>query len=380
MNRLDRYIIRNFLLGMLPVMLLLLVLFSFMELAEQLENVGEGMFTQADAFMVVFYTAPRRIVDLLPVTALLGGLLGLGAMANHQELIAARVAGMSRPRLARPVLLTAFLLAAGVLAVQSWLVPASEREANRLRGHTLAETSLDAGGDVDFWTRSNHHFVHVSDIRFGRLLSDVEIYTTDRDGRLTQLIQARHASIAGADDWLLSDVTVTSIDAAEVTEEQRGEMHWPGLLSAEQAAFLVLPLQALAPLELFRLVDFQDRNGLDTHRYRVVLWQQLSITVAVIGMALLSLPMLLGSIRSIPASQRVILGGMIGIAFYLLQQLSGHVAGLFKWNPPLTIMAPALLVLLVAIYAQFLDSGRKLRARRRARLRQARSSAGHPPA
>ena len=253
--------------------------------------------------------------------------------------------------------------------VQSWVVPGSEREASQLRGRTLLETSVETGGEVDFWTRSDNHFVHVSDIRFGRLLSDIEIYTTDRKGRLEQLTQARHASIAGTDDWLLTDVIVTSIAGPEVNETQRDEMHWRGLLTAEQAAILVLPLEALAPLELSRLVDFQAQNGLDTHRYRVVLWQQLSITVAVIGMALLSLPMLLGSIRSIPASQRVVLGGIIGIAFYLLQQLSGHLAGLFKLNPPLTIMAPALLVLVIAVYAQFPDSSRKLQARRRATSR-----------
>ena len=37
----------------------------------------------------------------------MGGLMGLGAMANHQELIVARAAGMSKARMARPVALTA---------------------------------------------------------------------------------------------------------------------------------------------------------------------------------------------------------------------------------------------------------------------------------
>ena len=105
MNVLDRYIMRNFLLGMFPVMLLLLVLFSFMALAEELEDVGQGLFTQFDAFMVVLYTAPRRIVDMLPVTTRVGGLMGLGVMASHQELLAARVAGMStrKPPRVKPV-------------------------------------------------------------------------------------------------------------------------------------------------------------------------------------------------------------------------------------------------------------------------------------
>lgn len=366
MKLLDLYIIRNFLVGMIPVFLLLLILFSFMALAEELEDVGEGVFTQFDAYLVVLYTAPRRMIDLLPVTTLLGGLMGLGAMANHQELIAARVAGLSRPRMARPVLILAVSLSALVVLAQSTLVPFSESEANQLRARALMQTTMDAGGDLDFWTRSENHFVHVNNVQLGRLLSDIEIYSTDPRGRLQRLVQAKRATIAGSEDWVLQDVTLTEISGVQVVEEQRDQLHWPALLSAEQTSILVLPLEALAPLDLSRLIDFQRSNGLDTHRQRVILWQQLSIAVAIIGMALLALPMLLGSIRGIPAGQRVVIGGLIGIAFYLMQQLSAHLAGLFKLNPPAMIMTPALVVLAIACYAQFLDADRKRRAQRRA--------------
>jgi lipopolysaccharide export system permease protein len=366
MNLLDRYIVRNFVLGMIPVLLLLLVLFSFMALAEELEDVGKGAFTQFDAYLVVLYTAPRRVIDLLPVTSLLGGLMGLGIMANHQELMATRVGGMSRPRLARPVLILAIGMAMVTLLAQCFLVPISEQKANQLRARTLVETRLDTGGDMDFWTRSGNQFVHVRDIRYGLLLSGIEIYTLDANGRFEQLIQAGQAGSTDAGDWLLKDVTVTLLAGHGAQVEQHKELHWPALLSPEQLAVLVLPLEALAPQDLWRLIDFQHNNGLDTHRYRVVLWQQLSIAVAVIGMALLALPMLQGSIRAIPASQRVVIGGFIGIGFYLLQQLSGHVAGLFKWHPPSIIMTPALIVLVVAVYAQFMDGHNKRKALRRA--------------
>lgn len=366
MNLIDRYIIRNFLLGMIPVFLLLQVLFSFVALAEELEKVGEGMFTQLDAFRTVFYTAPRRIIDLLPVTTLLGGLMGLGDMAARQELIAARVAGISRPRMAVPVLWLAIALALAALAMQSMVVPGSERHANEIRARALVQTRVDAGAQLDFWTRAEHHIVHVRDVKFGRLLTGIEIYSTDSDGRLRQFVQAAQAAITGTDNWVLKDVTLTTIADGVATEERRGELQWPGLLSAGQTAILMLPMEALAPLDLARLIDHQRANGLDTHRLRIALWQQLSIAVAIIGMALLTLPMLLGSIRAIPAGQRIVLGGLLGIGFYLLQQLAGHLAGLFALNPPGMIMSPAVLVLAVAVYAQFLDAHRKRWALKRA--------------
>ena len=369
MNLLDRYIIRNFLLGMFPVLLLLLVLFSFMALGEEMENVGKGLFTQFDAFMVVLYTTPRLMVDLLPVATLLGGLLGLGAMANHNELIAARVAGMSQARMAWPIFVLTLGLAVAVVLLQSFLIPQNERAANQMRARALVETGVGGGETVEFWTRSGDNYVRVNDVRLGRLLSDVEIYTTDDKGRLERLVEAKSAFIAGKDEWLLRNVMVTTMDGLVVHEEHRPELRWPGLMSSRQAAILVLPLEALAPFDLSRLIRFQRENGLDTQVYRVVWWQQISIVFAVVGMGLLALPLLMGSIRAISAGQRIVLGGIIGIGFYLLQQLCGHLAGLFNLNPPATIMAPTIVLLVSAIYLQFIDAARKRRARRRAALR-----------
>jgi lipopolysaccharide export system permease protein len=365
-NVLDRYIARNFLLGMIPVFLLLLILFSFMALAEELENVGKGLFTQFDAFLVVLYTAPRRMVDLMPVTTLLGGLMGLGVMANHQELIAAQVAGLSQPRLARPILLLTVVLALGVVLLQSFLIPQTERAANALRARTMVETHLETGEELEFWTRSGNNYVRVNNVLLGRLPSGVEIYSTDSRGRFQRLIEANNAFITGEEEWLLRDVMLTTIDGMVVHEEHRDEMRWPGLLTSRQASILVLPLEALAPLDLSRLIAFQKENGLDTHRYRVVWWQQFSTTLAVIGMGLMALPLLLGSIRAISAGQRIVMGGLVGVGFYLLQQLAGHVTGLFNLHPPTIIMAPTVLLLAVAIYLQFIDVDRRRRAKRRA--------------
>ena len=350
---LDRYIMGHFVKGLVPVLLLLLALFSFLTLTEELEDVGKGAFTQLDAFLVVLYTSPRRIVDLLPVTALLGGLMGLGVMANHQELIAARAAGMSRARMAFPVLVVSLSLAVVVVLMQSLLIPVSEREASQLRSRSLEETSVDTAGRLEFWTRSAGNIVHVSDVLFHRILSDVEIYSTDQHGKLRQLIQAEQATITGVDTWLLRNVVRTGLDGMSVNEDTLEQLEWTGLLSAEQADILMLPLESLAPFELLRYIQHLQRNELDTHHLRVIFWTQLSVMIAVVAMGLLSLPMLAGSTRSISASQRIVSGGMIGIAFYLLQQLSGHMANLFGLLPSVTIMAPVVLLLAAAVLAQF---------------------------
>ena len=353
MKILDRYIVVNYLMGLFPVLLLLLALFSFVALADELEEVGKGTFSQIDAFLVLLYTSPRRIVDLMPVSALLGGLMGLGAMANHHELVAARAAGMSKARMARPVFEAVLMAAALVIFMQALLIPVSERAASELRSKALEETSLGLGGNLEFWTRSGENFVHVSDVLFNRILENIEIYNTDSKGKLRQLIQARRATIVGNDTWLLEEVVRTRLDGLTANEERRPSMEWKGLLSEEQANILILPLEALAPLDLVRYITHLQANDLDTHHFRVIFWQQVSVVITVLAMGLLSLPLLVGSTRAISASQRIIMGGIIGIVFYLLQQVTGHFAELFNLIPSVTILTPVLLLLAIAVMAQY---------------------------
>jgi lipopolysaccharide export system permease protein len=283
--------------------------------------------------------------------------MGLGGMANHQELISARAAGMSKARMALPVFKAVMLVAAVAVLMQSVLVPASERAASEIRSKSLEQTSMEAEGRLRFWTRSGDNFVQVGDVLFNQVLQNVEIYSTGDQGKIKQIIQAREATIVGSDTWLLNQVTRTRLDGMSATEETLDRLSWNGLLSEEQTNILLLPLEALSPRDLVQYILHLRSNGLDTHHFRVIFWQQVSIIIAIVAMGLLSLPMLVGSTRSVSAGQRIMTGGIIGIVFYLFQQVTGHLAGLFNWIPSVTILTPVLILLAVSILAQFWRSG-----------------------
>ncbi len=351
MLKIDRYIMTQFVIGIIPALLLLLALFSFMSLADELEDVGRGGFTLADALMVVFLTTPKRIVELLPVSTLLGGLIGLGAMANYRELIAIRTAGISKQRITQTVAVLALFLCAFITVLQFFVVPGFEHEAATLRAQTTQEEGAMTGHAKAIWTRNEKYFIRVKKVESERTLADVEIYTTDERGRLTQLIQASSALYIEQQNWLLINVLESRFKDGQVFETKRANMQWNALLSADQAAALILPLEALAPSDLLKTISNLKQNKLDTHRYEIVLWQQISLLPSLMAMALMSLPLLLGSVRTVSASQRALTGGLIGIGFYLLQQLSGHLAGILGLNPSLLILTPPFILMAVAILA-----------------------------
>jgi len=349
MLTIDRYIMQRFMSGVLLVLVLLLALFSFLALGEELGHVGEGRFMLPDALLVVVLTIPKRVLELLPVTALLGGLMGLGSMANDRELIAIRAGGMSKRRIALAVTALTVVLAIVMTILQFTLVPAFEREASQLRSKSVPGTVSGEGSTRAFWTRNGAWFIRVNDVLFDQRLADIEIYTTDKNDRLTQIVRARSADYAGDNSWLLSGLQRTDLKNAHVVDSSQESMLWKGLLSDEQAAVLMLPLEALAPNDLFSTIRNMKHNHLDTQRYEIVFWQQVSLLPGLLAMALLSLPFMLGSVRTVSAGQRAVIGGLVGISFYLVQQLTGHLAGVLGLNPMLVILTPPLLLLALAI-------------------------------
>jgi len=356
MKKLDRYIGISVVAGCIPVLLLLLSLFSLLALSEELEDVGDGIYQLTDALQVVVLGLPVLLVDLLPVTVLLGGLLGLGALANHQELISMRAAAISPVRMALPVTCFSGVLIVVVVLIQGLLIPWAEFSAAQLRAKTLlqpsaitAEEESEVERQEEFWTRSEGQFIRIGRVLPDRRVAGIEIYNFDPQGRLVTMVQAPLAELLQENTWLLREVSETRLKDGHSETRLQDQLVWDGLLSEDQTRTLIVPASTLAPLDLWRSIQRLEQNAMNSDRHRVLFWRQMSVPLGVLGMALLTLPFLLGSVRSVPVGQRIALGGVIGISYYLVQQISGHLAGIMQWNIALTVLLPALLILFIAL-------------------------------
>jgi lipopolysaccharide export system permease protein len=353
LTKINNYIGTNFLGGCIPVLLLLLTLFGFLALSEELEDVGDGTYQLVDALLVVAYTLPALVVDLLPVTVLLGGLLGLGALANNQELISMRAAAISPVRIAIPIVQLSMALIAIVMLLQNFVIPKVEYSAAQHRSKTLIEPHLtgveeNTGVDREIWTRSNGHFIRIGFFQPDRSLAGVEIYQFDTQGKLAKMLTTPRAELLQDNTWLLHDVYETLFSNESSSMEFKDTLLWEALLSEEQTHTLIIPASSLAPRDLWKSINRLEDNNMNSESQRIQFWTQMSIPVGLLGMALLSLPFLMGSTRSVSVGQRIAVGALIGITYYLAQQISGHLAGIFHWNVALTVLAPGLLILGIA--------------------------------
>ncbi|MCC6203245.1 MAG: LPS export ABC transporter permease LptG [Gammaproteobacteria bacterium] len=345
----ERYLARHLWQATAAMMIILLALFSFVTLVDELENVGKGSFTTVNAIAVVALTTLKRAIDLLPVATLLGTVMGLGTMAGHREIIALRAVGWSPWRIALATLRVAAILVGLLLAAQHLVVSSLEQRAAALRSRTLASTAVGVARQ-EFWTRTERQMVRVGAVDHGREPQDIEIYELGDDGLVRRITRAESADILDDTRWLLHDVLESEFSDTEVRQSERAALEWRSSLSPKQLGAFLVPSESLSIIDLARYIRKLEENGLNTQRYRIALWQQLGAPLAVIAMALLGLPFVMGSVRGFTAGLRITIGAGIGIVFYLAEQITGHLALIVSLPVIPSALAPEGLALLLALF------------------------------
>jgi lipopolysaccharide export system permease protein len=348
MNIIDRYLAVAAARSTLLVMLMLLALVAFIGLTTQLQDVGRGNFQVADAFLVVAAQFPRNSFEIFPIAALLGGMMGLGALAKHSELVAIRAAGVGRRRLGYAMLLAGVVFAGAAAAVGEFAMPAAERFADDYADELKRErTSLS--GLSGSWLRDGERVYNILQVETLERLGGVYIYRFDDAGRLDSVALARRVEVGYDRTWRLEDVVLTQFGERIETEALPMLEMTTGIDPSVMATSVIDTNSMTIPM-LQEYIRYLEANGLQAVRYEMAMWQRISHVAAVPAMFLLALPFVFGPLRSGGNSARFVVGFLIGVLYILGKgaladgaQVYGVPIWLTAWMPVTVILAAALI-------------------------------------
>ena len=344
----DRYLGRNTLQGFFLVLSVLVVLLSFMELLIQVKDVGKGAFQMADAFGFVVLTIPKRIVDLMPVAALLGSIVALGLLADHQELTAMQAAGISVQRMAFSVLGTSVVLMLAAIFMAEFVAPPLDQMARIQRSRAIYGKAVMMSKE-GFWVRHGSAFVHVGRTLSGETAADIEVYEMDESGRLRQFIWAAEAIIGGQQDWLLKGIQAKTFNGDSVEVRLLDEYRLSSFLTPGQVALLQLPPDSLSLSDLWSYIRSLDERAQNSKAYTLAFWQKVCLPITTGVMVLLSLTFIFGSTRTRNASQRIFMGMLTGVVFHLANQVFGHLGLILNIPSMVTTLLPVSIILIIAL-------------------------------
>jgi lipopolysaccharide export system permease protein len=351
MKRLDRLIFLAVAPAILLVWAVLVGIDTLSGLLNELDEVGIGDYDIGRVVQYIVLTVPRRAYNLFSTAAIVGVLMGLGALAASSELTALQAAGASRARIARSAVQAAAILLAGALLLGEYLGPRTDRMAADLVAQAKAKGIAFSGSGL--WLRDGRAVWNARRIVItgpGQVeLWEVSRYAFDDEARLVDVIKGERASyrgdrfeITGLSRDLLGDA---GIESATLERIELPTLLDPGLIEAHT----VRPRQQ-ATADLWQTIRYARVNQLDALAFESAFWYRVFYPLICLALAFAAVPFAFGQQRSGGAARRLMLGMVIGISFFFAHRTLINLAEAQRQGLVLVNLLPPLLLVLASAW------------------------------
>ncbi len=349
MSLLARYIGKTVFLNTLLVLMVLVALSALFSFIGELDDVGKGDYSVKTALIYILLRIPGTAYELFPSSVLLGSLLGLGAMASHSELTVMRSAGISIAQMATAVAMIGLLLMGLVAMLGEFVMPPSESQAQELRSAALSKR-LSIRSQTGYWAKSDTRFINIKSVLPDMTLIDVSIYEFDGGSELQSVVHAQQAQQVEGGEWQLREITQTNFFADSLTTERSELRQVPDLVNAELLQGLSVAPESMSIRNLFSQIGYLKRNQLDSGPIELALWTKITTPLSTLVMLMLSLPFVFTSQRSGSVGQKIFIGILLGIGYFLLNRLFTHLGLANGLSPSVSTLIPLTLFSLLAVF------------------------------
>ncbi len=148
MKRIDRYILKQFIVTALFALLAFILIFVVIDMMENLDDFLDRHATGQIIAMYYLHFIPDIIKLMVPVAMLLSALFTTGRFSTYNELTSLKSGGVSLYRFMAPIIIFSFVVSGALIYFNGWIVPSSNK-----RKLEIARVYFQKY--VDFVSRSN---------------------------------------------------------------------------------------------------------------------------------------------------------------------------------------------------------------------------------
>lgn len=312
------------------------------------DNYGPGI---GPVLLYLAYRLPATVALAMPFSILVGSLVTLLGMANNNEIMALKAAGMSFYRVMLCLLPAGVLLAAIHFVVADQLAPLGLRALGEREVLYTAERKRVPPGEIGSskvaWIRDAAMIVRAGRVqRDGAVLSGVEIILRNDRGVMTQRRYARLATFDPANGkWTLTDVAILEIEGEERRISKIPLQLWETKLRPSDFADLTVPPNQFTAADLATLARTAGIGSRPVYVYETWLHKRLALPILCLLMVVLAAPVSQASQRAGGTASRMTLGIGLGFLFFVSDGLSTALGETGSLLPVLAAWAP------IAIFA-----------------------------
>lgn len=349
MSILTSYLMRSILVSTMLVLLVFLALAGLFEFIGQLGS-KQGAYGIPQALLFAALRMPQLAFEMLPIAALIGALLGLGGLANNSELVVMRTAGLSVVRLAGMVAIAGLALSIFTGLVGEFIGPPLDYFARTMRDEARYEKDERDIGNAA-WVKDGPSILHLERINAEFEFGALYLYRFNEDNSLHSIARAENAGIDDSDKWILENFRETRFqdDGVQVIESPVEVESFD--VDGELLGITLVKPVSLSARGLMSYINYLQRNGLAAERYEIEFWSRISKTATVMVMPVLALAFVFGSLRSAGSGGRLMIGVLIGLAYFLASEMLANSGQVFDLNPAIVTWLPSFALVMVTVFA-----------------------------
>ena len=367
----ERYLAKQIYLAFVFILFALTSLFIFFDFIAEM-----GYASPTYPIFMVFFTvlmkAPSRLVEIMPIAGLIGGIYVMANMAAQSEYTILRIAGLDTRKSLKTLMKIAIPIAFVILIMSEVFGPLSETISKNIRlsainqGKEILEFRSGAwikdklrGDDGKGQVQKGIRYINVGSLETNEIIRGFRMYEFDSEYRLLLSRTAETVQFVGNGVWRLNKVTetrFTEINAASRLDpsfstkiKRTDSLDIETEVSPELLGALLIKPDRLSIINLFSYINHLKENKQDYQRYAISFWKKVIYPFTILVMLALALPFAYLQTRSGGIGYKVFGGIMLGISFQLFNSLFSHAGLLGAWPPFLSAVIPALIYFILAI-------------------------------
>ncbi|TXJ07380.1 MAG: LPS export ABC transporter permease LptG [Acinetobacter sp.] len=331
-------------LGTVGILLLLQTLFGYLAELGDLDKHYHAW----QALQYVFWDMPSKLLELLPIAALIGAVVGLGSLASSSELVVMRSVGISLWRIVGWTVRPALLLIVLSFVLSQWVIPYSNEQAKAVKKPNHAAALGEVRG---YWTREGQRFIYIDYANAKGDLQQIQVLDFDQNYRLVSTLNAEKGQFDTAQQWHLQQVAQVDIfPQGHAQQVKRTQDTLALALQPKYVHMVTVAPEDLAPTQLFSFMGYMHEYSQVPKKYELAFWQKVAEPLSLIALVVVACSFVFGPLRQQSMGFRLVIALFTGLGFYYVQDFLGYASLVYSPSAAWFVFVPIGALLAMGAY------------------------------
>jgi lipopolysaccharide export system permease protein len=274
------------------------VLLLVLSLGHTINGIMRANSDISQVFIGLLIEIPNFLIKIFPVSCLVGSLFAINKLRNTNELTAIFASGYSRKEFMFDIFLIGTLAATILFGINSYVLPYAKTKKDLVqdmygnfssfKAQGLTANTINSG---KIWYKSGDYFFNYSSFdKRTNQLHNVEIFFYDKEHKLSEKIEAKHATNNQKNEWTFINVKrLTNLNFASFpTETLYPEYKLTINESLDDFQKINSDITTLNIVKLWEYISILNSSGLNTAEYLVLFYDKFSTSFVCIVLSLLA--------------------------------------------------------------------------------------------